>query len=885
MKSGNKPYTRIVAGLFIVVLVALCCTGMPVSARYTAPEGSNAGINPGDTVYTSEQNLNFSVFQTSNGLYPTVMATKDSGGYPINPQQLDSHAILKSAIIAGSYADRYYWPYNSTDNTWGTSAVIISQAAIGSLKIRPVGTDITPPDTDPALTIIPYDMNVQFRLASTSLNAGNFAHPYYKYTLRLPDGQQRSQVINMAGDTISLKNLMDNPAAINNTLAFMIKNQNVTNTAGTFYMTFQTQTEDTNKLDLSTTLAFTVRTQALAANFTPPNTTRDNTVTLKIYGKPYTYYTIVVQDTLEGKPEFPATGTYDIYTSKYEVTVHPDVNGVVQVPMYIPEISGETSGSYQYYYPKVYETNNPSNSVTAQLAVGKGGVLTTTSVLPEKPNLDPDEFFSIGDTVTINLKVGSKVDMAYFYIRGPNLCENGAKPSQPWVCVVDGDASTFDVLQVSSDNENYFKWDTMSTSLEPATYRLFAGSEPAGYTGRTLAVGNANDYIDIDLVNPSVNAKFPEEAPGFIAKGDYLVSLWTARGSPGKEGTDGLYGTIRWYILGTNYRYTGITSFPLLKVDGTNPSPEELAALIRGGHDFPGYSGLNFPRNYTNELMVGDYYVIYQHPMYNNVFDIYPAQGTTYTGTFTNLYSTSGNKHLDLTIMDTSDALSAMLGLLKDPNIDDSLLTDHFSVMNPFVVIDPVANYEVGDEITIGGTTNLEEAVDYPYNQINHPADKITLSLYTSDMYYAGKTQSTYKIYSTEGSISSLAIGATKRKVSFTVPDETTARMMPGEYVGVVSCEDIKYTTEFTFVLHEQGYRKKNGIAKPEIGTDFTPAQQITSIPTVTAVPVKATTRSAAVSRTTTAIPTKKSAGLDGSVAVPALVAAALFPLTRGARP
>ncbi|MCK9632656.1 MAG: hypothetical protein M0R30_13575 [Methanoregula sp.] len=870
----HHGHSRIPVRIFLVFVIVFCLAGMPVSARYAAPEGANAGINPGDRIFLTEESLNFTLFKNATSLLnPDYIAWLD-GSSPVDSQSIDPNtARLRNPVTIEDSRSlaRLFLPHYS-DSTWGTSWVEIKQASVGSLKIRPVNTDVTPPAGDPPLTTIPYDMDVQFQLESTNLNTGNFSSGWYEYILTPQDQSETHQVINMNGATVSLKNLMEDPTADNNTLAFNIKDQGITNTAGTFTMRFRTQQADTNKLDLSTSLAFTVRTQGLAANFSPPNTTMGNTVTLRIYGKPYTYYTIVVPDSDDGRPQFPS-GTYDIYTSQYNVTVHPDATGVVQVPMYVPVIAGDTSGTYRYYFPRVYATRTPSQSVTAQLAVGEPpGGLTTTSVVPVKPDLDADEFFSIGDTITINVKVGKDVDTAYFYITGPNLCANGAKPSEPWVCVIDGDAGTFDSLPVSSDIENYYKWDTMGTSLEPATYRLFAGRNTTGYLKRTLAAGNANDYIDIDLTNPSINAKFPEEAPGFFAKGDYVVSLWTARGSPFKEGTDGKYGTIRWYILGTNYRYTGYTTFPLLKVDGSGVSEEEMETLIKGGHDFPGYSGINFARNFSYGLMEGDYYLVYQHPMFNNVFDIYPEQGAGYTGTFRKLYSTSGNKQLDISTMDTSDALSAMLGLLRDPDIDDSLLSDHFFIQKPLVILDPVLNYEVGDEILMEGSTNLEESYDYPYNQINHPADKITLSLYTSDMYAAGKTQSTYKVYSTEGSLSSLAMGATRRQVSFSIPAQTTAQMMPGEYVAVISCEDIKYTTEITFVLHEQGYRKKNGITvKSEIGTDFSAAQG-TIRPTSAVTPVKTATRSPTISRTATIPPTTKSPGMNGVDAASALL-------------
>jgi len=852
-RTGRKIILKVFVAVVLIILYACCTT---VSARYSTAEGENAGISPGDTVFYYEQSLNFSVFYTSSGFLPTAMAAKDSGGNPIYPQAL-VNTVLVNPIDAFGYTG-YLYPYNGTDGSWGNSSVILAYATIGDIQIRPAYTDVTPPSTDDPLTTIPYDMDVQFKLKSTNLNAGNFAGPWYKYELTT-QSRTLSNVINAAGDTVSLSNLIENPTVNNDTLAFSMQDQNIADSdlASAFTMKFQTQLGTTSDFPTNT-LSFRVKKFTLAANFSPSSTQMGQDVTLRIYGKPYTWYTAVVDTSLDGAPYFSSTGTYDIYTSQYNVTVHPGPGGVVNVTLHVPSISGDYSSTYRSYYTKVYESDNPTRTVTAQLGVGGGSTNTTTSVQLNNPDLKLNEFFTIGDTIIVPLTVGSEVDTVYFFMTGPNTCPNGVKPSQPWVCVVDGDEDTFDVLPVDSTTDNYFTWDTVKTSIASGTYRLFGVITPTGYSNRTLAVGNAQDYTDIDLATPSINAKYPDEAPGFFAKGDYIESLWTARGSPNKTG---YYGRIRWYIFGTNFRYTGITQFPLLKIDGSTPSAEELDALVKGGADYPGYSGLNLGRNFSYNLDDGDYFVVYQHPMYNNAFDLYPRQGADYTGAFDTILASTGQS-VDLT--QTSDALTAMLKLLNQSKIDDSLLKDHFSVEDPLVTVDPVLNYEVGDEIPITGKTNLEESVDYPYNQISHPADQLTFWVYSSDMYYAGKTQSTYRIYSGDGSISSLAPGATKRGVSFDIPAEITSTMKPGEYIAVVSCEDIKYSTTFSFVLHEQGYRKKNGIASPAVGSEFTSGGSST-VSTVqpTAVRTAAATRTAGVARTVTTVPTTKSPGFS----------------------
>jgi hypothetical protein len=867
-RTGRKLIPRTFAAV-VLIMVCACCT--TVSARYVTPEGLNAGINSGDTVFYYEQYLNFSVCPTSSGFLPTAMAAKDSGGNPIYPQAL-VNAVLVNPIDASGYTG-YLYPYNGTDRSWGTP-VIVAYAAIDDIQIRPVYTDVTPPATDPPLTTIPYDMDVQFRLKSTNLNAGNFAGPWYKYELTT-QSRTLSKVTNAAGTIVSLTDLTESPTVNNNTLAFSMQDQNIADSdlASPFTMKFQTQLDTTSSFPTKT-LSFRVKKFTLAANFSPTSTQMGQDVTLQIFGKPYSWYTAVVDTSVDGAPYFSSTGTYDIYTTQYNVTVHPGPGGVVNVTLHVPSVSGDYSSTYRSYYTKVYETDNPTRSVTAQLGVGGGSANTTTSIILNNPDLKLNEFFSVGDTIIVPVTVGSEVDTVYFFMTGPNTCPNGVKPSKPWVCVVDGDEDTFDVLPVDSTTDNYFTWDTVRTSIASGTYRLFGVITPTGYTNRTLAVGNAQDYTDIDLATPSINAKFPDEAPGFFAKGDYIESLWTARGSPNKTE---YYGKIRWYILGTNYRYTGITQFPLLKVDGSNPTPEELAALVKGGADYPGYSGLNLGRNFSYNLADGDYFVVYQHPMYNNAFDLYPQQGADYTGTFGTILTSKGQS-VDISTMQTSDALTAMLTLLNQSKIDDSLLKDHFSVEDPLVTVDPVINYEVGDEIPITGKTNLEESVDYPYFQISHPADQLTFWVYSSEMYYAGKTQSTYRIYSGDGSISSLAPGATKRSVSFDIPSEITSTMKPGEYIAVVSCEDIKYSTMFSFVLHEQGYRKKNGIASPAVGPEFASGGSRT-VSTVqpTAVRTAAAARTAGVTPPVTTVPSTKSPGFDAAAGVAAVASVAVI--------
>jgi len=799
VSSGATPGAP---GILILVFLILCgAVVAPAGAtRYTSPEGSNTGINPGDTVFNGEQGLNFSVFQPSTPLLPPLWLACDDGGSALALQVLDDNAAMAGRLnVASQYLDRPFKLYNGA---WGDATTTVSSPT-GTIEVRAgtaLGADADPRSTDtrrPAA--IPANVNVQFKLASTNLNNGKFAGDWYEYELRTPGGLPLRTVTNMAGADVSLDKLAGNPSADNNTLAFNIADQNPAE--GTYTMKFTAY--NGNDAFYTTDYQFSVVRYRLAMSASPETVEPDQTTTLTITGTPYTHYTIVIDDTRGGKPEFPSYGTYDIYTDKHNVTVHPDWSGTVSVPLYIPVPTGDASHTTSIYYPKVYETKNPSTSATATVVVEPG---TTQGIELYEIELGLDEFFSLGDAIEIEGTLGKPakdtMDL-YFYLTGPNLHANGVKPSNPQIPVIDGDNSTFDSITLSKDQSEFtYGWDTsLATGLTPGTYTIFATLDPIGYNQRALSETGTKDYVEIDLNDPSINVMFPKEAPGFFAQGDHIVSLWTARGSPAATG--GKIGKIRYYIFGSNLQYTGIQEFPLAKSDSA-------------GKTFPGYSGLNLPRSFSANLSEGEYTVVYQHPMYNGIFDLRPVEGDKYSGAITTLATPEGS--VSLSGLQAPDALRALKAALAPASIDDSLVTQTFTIEKPSVDITPILNYEVGESIPVMGATNLECPMEYEYNQIDLPGDRITLSLYTAGMYYAGKTQSVNRVYSDEAYPAKTATGAASRTISFAIPEKASAQMKPGDYAAILRCEDIKYEKTFFFTLHETGYRKEHGLADPVLG-------------------------------------------------------------------
>lgn len=804
--------------LFVVILlVIVSLITAPAAARYSSPEGSNAGVNHGDRVFIGERGLNFSTFQTTPPLLPPLWLACDDGGSALELQDLDDGAVLISRLdnIESQYLNRPFKLYNGS---WGGRICTVSQPT-GSIEVRTgtaLGTDVDPAITDTKTpAVIPLNMNVQFKIDSTNLNGGKFVSPWYEYNLKTPGHLTVSTVTNMDGNPVSLSELMTDPTADNNTLAFSIADQNFNPAVGTYVMEFIAYNGQNSFY--TTDYEFDVVRYTLSASAEPSTVRMGDSTTLTIRGKPYTYYTISIEDTMDGKPELPVTGNYDIYVSKYEAVVHPGWSGTVEVKLEIPEVEGDYSRTTRMFYPKVYETNNPSTYTNAKIVVepGKSQDITLYDL-----KLSDSEYYCLGDTIpvegTLGNAAGGEMDL-YFYITGQNLDSNGVKPSDPSVAVVDGDNSTFDSVHISEGQLEFsYKWDTSRTGLSSGTYTLFATLEPLGYESRGLAETEVKDYLPIDLNEASINVKFPEEAPGFFAQGDHIVSLWSARGSPNGSS---YYGTIRYYILGSNFKYTGYSEFPLLKID-SSASQEELGVLAEK-NDFPGYSGLNLLRGFSDNMSEGSFYVVYQHPMNNQLFDVLPVQGDDYSGTITTIVTTDG-KSIDISSMQTESALAGIKNAFESPYIDDTAVSQTFVIERPLVHIESIQNYEVGESIPVMGKTNLECPISYPYNQIELPGDLVNLAVYEADMYYAGKTQSTNRVFSSSAYPQKTALGVDSRVISFNIPADRSAKMEPGDYVGVIKCEDIKYEKAFLFTLHEEGYRKENGIASPSIGEEFT---------------------------------------------------------------
>ena len=358
-----------------------------------------------------------------------------------------------------------------------------------------------------------------------------------------------------------------------------------------------------------------------------------------------------------------------------------------------------------------------------------------------------DQSYYLGEEVKFS---GTNTESAttYLFISGPNLKEYGSNMNQdPRNEKAGGDLGT-DITKlvsasVAGDNTWSYKWGTSSIALDAGTYTIWATSQPSN-NDPTLLANVAYGTVSVIIKKPFISATASQST---IAQGDKLLIVGTAEGSPSVG--------VQIWILGKNY-----VSIAQKSVNADASFSQEIT------------------RSVTTNLYPGQYFVVAQHPMQNNVFDIYAgtavaAKSTDVTQTlyvYNNQLTAAGAQVFKLTntgSLQGSDAAEALVQAINDPNVDDTYTKLQFLVENPTITIVPVGDRHVGDKFTIVAATNL--AVD----------DDVLCQVYSSSFKPTQKTQSG------EFSGTSATVKVTKgdtglNKVSFDVDAST---FKPDEYI------------------------------------------------------------------------------------------------------
>ncbi len=287
----------------------------------------------------------------------------------------------------------------------------------------------------------------------------------------------------------------------------------------------------------------------------------------------------------------------------------------------------------------------------------------------------------------------SETDYTYMFITGPNLPSNGGQMTNPREPVVSGVTSTFNPSDVLEDNTWEYKWQTANLNIDAGTYTVYAVATPVDKNGLSNA-----QYATVSVIirKPFISAQASQSV---VAAGDKLFVRGTAAGQP----TQG----VAVWIMGKNKVIYSTTS---VNADGT--------------FEYEVSQGT------TADMAAGQYFVVAQHPMYNEIYDVYPSSNRELV---LGSYPVAGNTLFKLQgpgSLQGSDAAEALVQALNNPSVDDTYAKLQFLVEVPKVTVLPVGEKQVGDKFTIAGTTNL--AVD----------DELLVEVTSSSFKPTTKTQS-----------------------------------------------------------------------------------------------------------------------------------------------
>jgi PGF-CTERM protein len=440
-----------------------------------------------------------------------------------------------------------------------------------------------------------------------------------------------------------------------------------------------------------------------------------------------------------------------------------------------------------------------------------------------------DQSYYLGEEIKLS-GTNTETYKTYLFIVGPNLPTPGAQiqNSDPrHYPVINNDPNSFKSVDVAGDNTWSWKWGTSNYALDAGTYTIYAVSQP---NDKDHLANAAYGTVSIIIKKPFVSATASQST---VAKGDRVYITGTAEGSPT---------SVQIWIMGKNF-YT--------KTSASVNSDASFSYEVR--------------QEVTKSLSSGQYFVVVQHPMQNNKFDVntigtlnvdnvandlwvynLQLQNTGSTSTTvanaTRIFKLGGAGSLQ-----GSDAAEALAEGINDANVDDTYTKLQFLVEEPVIRIDPIGDKHVGDKFTITAQTNL--AVD----------DEVLVQVYSSSFKPTQKSQSG-EFSGATGTIKVTKGDSGLNKLSFDVDSST---FKPDEYI----------VTENAVIQDDATGTALFNVLEGTVQT-VAPTTVVTTVATVIPTTVVPTTAP-------TAVPTTKSPGYGALIALIGLGAVAFIVVRR----
>jgi PGF-CTERM protein len=882
----TKRLTIALVALAMFVLVAV----MPVSADLVNGYYRVApGINQGATVFIGEQGLDISHAMASARAQGTTHLPITTIGWWASAADIRTTAPTVSFDLIGretlftvtqSEFDGYegqWYLVDANDNNWAKAAT----GAVFNVKAPKLDVSIRDPSQNDGADVsgksIPQGAVLQFQIGTNMYTT--LADPTLRYTVNNNGGSGTNSdgyldlVVKTESGTV-LQQLYDVNGTRRSLVALNVTTQPYTwgransgrgpaidfawdtsaltptgeraYPAGTYVVSVQSKLNNMKDNYLSGAAAYTGRTVSETKTITLVSDTvsitanKDSVVRTKpfsvtITGKPSTWYNVWIKNTVnmdintyDGAPpvvtkfqENVLDGNQTAYLYTYQngggtKTIGQNAFGeeavLFQQPDYVYSyalVKTTTSGTRtiefstthntkaQKYTIRVEKNNGPSYTLgdfqgdEVDVKVEKGAVTIVAA---------GDQSYYLGEEIKLS---GTNTESAvtYLFIIGPNLPEKGGVLTEPKTPVDAVPPAAFwnsvkaDVL---ADNTWSYKWGTSNIDLDAGTYTIYAVSQPYDKTPTLLAKA-AYGTVSIIIKKPFVSATASQST---VAKGDRIYLTGTAEGQPH---------SVAVWVLGKNFA---------VRAEETVNSDATFKYEIK--------------QEVTKSLYSGQYFVVVQHPMQNDVFDI-DAPGLTagdLGDVFVYNYALGESNPLLDSIsifkiqgpgsLQGSDAAEALVQGINDPNVDDTYTKLQFLVEEPIITIDSIGDRHVGDKFTITAKTNL--AVD----------DEILVQVYSSSFKPTQKSQSG-EFSGATGTIKVTKGDTGMNKLTFDVDSST---FKPDEYI-VTEDAVIQQATGTALFNVLEGAAPTTATPTPVVTTATPTTAPTTIATTVTPTPTK----------------------------------------------
>lgn len=386
---------------------------------------------------------------------------------------------------------------------------------------------------------------------------------------------------------------------------------------------------------------------------------------------------------LDDRVILSGTNTNSDYTYLFLTGPNLDQEGSILTNPYKAAVTGNDKtftkvevnddGTWEYWFDTegigidagtytIYAVTEPKNKAdlsggvfdTVSIAMKRRGSVSNTETTPTATEVmdSPITVDVLGDgsyfkdeEVTFS---GVNTDSAYTYlfISGPGLNANGNKLSDLAIPSVTGDENTFAKAAVNADGKWRYSLDLNGMDFNPGTYTVYVVSEPKNKADLS---GGTYDTASIVIKQPFITAKV---SPADITQGEKITITGEAYGEPS---------SVAVWVLGFDY-WNGAGTDSAVTV---TPNADGSFSYVIG-------------EDVTANMDPGEYFIVVEHPMYNDVLDVVAKPASAGDGTIVTRVGTPelssetdfyiGGNHA----LRGADAAEALVDAINAPDIDDT---------------------------------------------------------------------------------------------------------------------------------------------------------------------------------------------------------------------